>query len=72
MMNDCLGEEQDALVTAIASKYMGVRSLEERKSDSQDFHEVHVKGIEAALKEALRTGIDIGIKMTVHQLRPLK
>ena len=69
MMNDCLGKEQDALVTAIASKHMGVRSLEEHKSDSQDFHEVHVKGIEAALKEALRTGIDIGIKMAVDHLK---
>ena len=69
MMNDCLGEEQDKLVTAIASKHMGIKTLKERKSDSQDFHSLSVWEIEAALKEALRTGIDIGIKMTVDQLK---
>ena len=69
-MNDCLGEEQDALVTAIANKHMGIETL---TSDCElfwsDFHSLSVWEIEAALKEALRTGIDIGIKMTVDHLK---
>ncbi len=69
MMNDCLGEEQDALVTAIANKHMGIKTLEERKSDSMDFHELSVWEIKAALKEALETGINIGIKMTVEYVK---
>jgi len=69
MMNDCLGEEQDALVTAIAKKHMHIETLKERKSDSMDFHSLSVWEIEAALKEALRTGIDIGIKMAVDHLK---
>ena len=69
MMNDCLGEEQDALVTAIANKHMHIETLKERKSDSMDFHSLSVWEIEAALKEALRTGIDIGIKMAVDHLK---
>jgi hypothetical protein len=69
MMNDCLGKEQDALVAAIANKHMGIKTLKERKSDSQDFHSLSVWEVEAALKEALRTGINIGIKMTVKAVK---
>ena len=66
-MNDCLGEEQDALVTAIANKYMGIKTLKERKSEFVP--KILVGEIEEALKEALQTGINIGIKMTVDHLK---
>jgi hypothetical protein len=48
---------------------MGIKTLKERKSDSQDFHSLSVWEVEAALKEALRTGINIGIKMTVKAVK---
>lgn len=66
-MNECLGAEQDALLAAIASKHLGIESIKERKSEFA--HKTLVWEIEAALKEALRTGIDIGIKMTVTHLK---
>ena len=66
-MNECLGTEQDALIAAIANKHMGIESIKERKSEF--VHKTLVWEIEAALKEALRTGIDIGIKMTVTHLK---
>lgn len=59
-MNECLGAEQDDLIAAIANKHMGIESIKERKC---------YREIESALKEALQTGIDIGIKMTVTHLK---
>ena len=67
-MNDCIGEEQTELVTAIAKKHLRIGTLKEQKSDRLDFHEVSVWELESALKEALRTGIDIGIEMTVNHV----
>ena len=69
MMNDCIGEEQTELVTAIAKKHFSIKTLKEQKSDRYDFHSVSVWELESSLKEALRTGIDIGIKMTVNHLK---
>ena len=66
-MNECLGTEQDALIAAIAKKHMGIESIKERKSEF--VHKTLVWEIESALKEALQTGIDIGIKMTVTHLK---
>jgi hypothetical protein len=68
-MNDCLGKEQDALLIAIANKHLGIKTLKERKSDIDDFHSLSVWEIEAALKEALRTGIDIGIQMGLNHAK---
>lgn len=41
----------------IARRHLFVGTLEERKSDDLDFHEVSVWGIEAALKEAYQLGL---------------
>ena len=68
-MNDCIGEEQTELVTAIAKRHLRINTLKEQKSDRYDFHSVSVWELESALKEALRTGIDIGIEMTVNHLK---
>ncbi len=58
-------EEYDALATAIANKHLDIKTLKERKSDSLDFHSLSVWEIDKALKEAIKTGIDIGINLAV-------
>ena len=40
----------------IAQRYLGVETLETRKSDRLDFHDVAVWSIEAALKAAFEAG----------------
>lgn len=44
------------LLTDIAAKHLGIETLEERHSDSLDFHDVAVWGIESALLEAYQAG----------------
>lgn len=44
------------LLTDIAAKHLGIETLEERHSDSLDFHDVSVWGIESALLEAYQAG----------------
>ena len=66
-MNDCLGEEQDALVAAIANKHMGIDTGKEHRCDF--VNKILVYEIDRALKDALRTGINIGIKMTVKAVK---
>jgi len=43
-------------LTAIAREYLGVETLETRRSDSLDFHEVSVWSLEAALAAAFEAG----------------
>lgn len=45
------------LLAGIAQKHLFIETLEERKSDSLDFHEVSVWGIQAALEAAYAAGI---------------
>jgi len=45
------------LLAGIAQKHLFIETLEERKSDSLDFHEVSVWGIQAALEDAYAAGI---------------
>jgi hypothetical protein len=47
---------QAALLTQIARKHCNVETLEERKSDSLDFHDISVWGLKAALEEAFEAG----------------
>ena len=46
----------DDLLLEIAQKHLHVETLEERKSDSLDFHEVSVWGIKDALEAAYAAG----------------
>lgn len=46
----------DQLLTTIATIHLGIETLEERKSDSLDFHDVSVLGVRAALTAAYRLG----------------
>jgi hypothetical protein len=56
---------QKQLFQAIAQKHLFIETLEQRMSDSLDFHEVSVWGVEAALKEAFEAG-----KRAARQRKP--
>ena len=43
-------------LTQIAEKHLGIETLETRRSDSLDFHEVSVWSLEAALAAAFEAG----------------
>ena len=45
------------LLADIAEKHLFIETLEERKSDSLDFHEVSVWGVKAALEAAYAAGL---------------
>jgi len=45
------------LLAGIAKEHLFIETLEERKSDNLDFHEVSVWGIQAALEAAYAAGI---------------
>ncbi len=46
----------DKLFDQIAERHLGIETLQERKSDSLDFHEVPVWGLRAALQAAYEAG----------------
>lgn len=56
-------KEYDELAQAIAKLHLDIETLEERKSDSLDFHALSVWSIESALKDAIRTGYKHGVEM---------
>lgn len=43
-------------IAEIASKHLGIDTLEERKSDHEDFYEVHVRCVADALQAAYEAG----------------
>ena len=46
----------DRLLTAIAAEHLGITTLETRRRDALDFHEVSVFGIKRALTAAYQAG----------------
>lgn len=46
----------DTLLTLIAQKHLDIETLETRKSDGLDFHDVAVWQLRAALEAAYRAG----------------
>jgi hypothetical protein len=58
-----MNEELIKLLERIASKYLGIESLSERKSDSLDFHNVSVVALKKALTEAFRAGATVGLDL---------
>ena len=46
----------DQLFTAIAKEHLFIETLETRRSDSLDFHDVSVWGVRAALEAAYKAG----------------
>jgi len=47
----------DDLLASIARKHLSIETLETRKSDSLDFHDVSVWGVKVALEAAYTAGI---------------
>ena len=47
----------DDLLVSIARRHLHIETLEERKSDSLDFHDVSVWGVKAALEAAYAAGM---------------
>ncbi len=47
----------DALLTAIAKKYLNINTLEKLNSDDQDFHTCAVWNTKSALEAAFKVGI---------------
>lgn len=57
MKNDAPATDLSALVlNEIAAKHLNIDTLDERKSDSLDFHQVAVWNIRAALDAAFAAG----------------
>lgn len=52
----------DALLTQIAQEHLFIDTLETRKSDSLDFHDVSVWGVKEALIAAYQAGLVAGQK----------
>ena len=63
LSDDNMGIDLNKELTKIAKIYLYIDTLEEQHSDSLDFHDVSVWGVEAALKAAFDLGKEIGYKM---------
>jgi hypothetical protein len=50
----------DQLLTRIAQQHLRIDTLEMRKSDGLDFHDVAVWGVRAALEAAFNAGVQQG------------
>jgi len=50
----------DTLLTDIAQRHLRIETLESRRRDSLDFHEVSVLELRDALEAAYRVGIEQG------------
>ena len=48
--------DRDQIISEIAAKHMSIETLETRKSDSLDFHDVAVWSVKAALEAAYGAG----------------
>ena len=51
----------DSILTLIAKKHLGIDTLETRKSDRLDFHDVSVWCLRDALEAAFKAGAEVGI-----------
>jgi len=54
----------EAILTLIAQKHLGIETLETRRSDSLDFHDVAVWCLRDALEAAFNAGVEQGRKAT--------
>ncbi|MBY4834249.1 hypothetical protein C6P92_05290 [Burkholderia multivorans] len=52
----------DTLLTQIAQQHLRIETLETRKSDSLDFHDLAVWCLRDALEAAFNTGVEQGRK----------
>ena len=49
-------KQKNDLIAEIARRVLDIETLDERKSDSLDFHEVSVWGLKRALEQAYEAG----------------
>jgi len=59
----------DQLLTRIAQQHLRIDTLETRKSDGLDFHDVAVWGVREALEAAFNAGVEQGKKQALQQAR---
>ena len=59
----------DQLLTRFAQQHLRIDTLETRKSDGLDFHDVAVWGVRAALEAAFNAGVEQGKKQALQQAR---
>jgi hypothetical protein len=59
-VNDSPNDEADPVIDAevaeIARRVLGIKTLDEQKSDRLDFHDLSVRQIQEALRAAYRAG----------------
>ena len=60
---------QDQLFTQIASQHLGIETLETRRSDSLDFHDLAVWTLREALQAACLAGVAQGATSAIDGLR---
>lgn len=51
-------KQTETILTLIAQKHLGIETLETRKSDSLDFHDVAVWCVREALEAAFKAGME--------------
>ena len=61
------GKTSTEILAEIALEHLDIETLEQRKSDELDFHEVFVTSLEEALREALMAGVQIGSMLRADQ-----
>lgn len=54
--------DRDNIIQEIATRLLGIKTLETRRRDSLDFHEVSVWNIKKALQAAYEAGLAAGRK----------
>ena len=59
------GTPAQNIIDMIAKKHLGIETLEQRFSDSLDFHDCGVLSIKAALETAFKLGVEAG--MSINQ-----
>ena len=57
------------IIDIIALNQLGIETLEERHSDSLDFHDCGVLSIKNALEMAFKAGIEVGLSLNKGELR---
>ena len=54
----------EQLLTQIAQNKLGIETLETRRSDSLDFHDVAVWSVRDALEAAFKAGVEVGMNVS--------
>ena len=55
-------KQTETILTLVAREHLGIETLETRKSDSLDFHDVAVWCLRDALEAAFNAGVEQGLE----------